>query len=254
MMTYEEAYEIWESLNDIRWTPEQIQDLQDSLELDVIKMYKDKSGKRTKSYTKAFNFLKDEFESEIKDLTNSYSVIVKERYDEFNENKEEIENRLKEYAKECGLPLARNEAYVIKTASSHTYSSQPSHNKYARESLNESIKLLELLGYVTNVVVNSHKSEGMYPSYWEDYELQANITPFDFYLLEKSGLFISVLNWAVLCWQKGTNHKVYFPFLSQDDYDKSLALMNKGFEITRENMDKEMSWEEINNYNAYSYL
>jgi hypothetical protein len=69
------------------------------------------------------------------------------------------------------------------------------------------------------------------------YELWANITPFDFQMLQWQGQFISVLNWAVLCWRKGTNPKAYFPFLSDKDYERSLILSrDSNYVITKDNM------------------
>jgi hypothetical protein len=107
----------------------------------------------------------------------------------------------------------------------------------------EDYNLLQLLGYKAEIRF-APESETMLFDCWK---LWTNLNQFNYDMVKMSGKFISVLNWAVLCWENGSNPKVYFPFLSNDDYEKSQVLAyHTKYKVTKENMMLELSWDEIN--------
>jgi hypothetical protein len=247
-MDKQEAIELLNEKNNLNWNPDVIQDINDRWYQVVKDLHKQFIGRKQGDFNEAYaKLIKNGNEAELKDAIKPFQDEVSARYESMKNRKDKIDSILKEFAKTY-TPEKQGEKYCLKTSESWAYSWQPSHNKYAREKLNEDILLLEILGFETEVVaVNGHTSDGVYPSYWEDYQLWANITHFDYTMLSLSGEFISVLNWAVLCWEKGTNPKVYFQFLSDDDYEKSQVLAyHCNYEITRDNMKLELSWDEIN--------
>ena len=247
-MNKQDAINKWTKLNNLSWTPDLIQDINDRWHDTVRLLHKETIGRKQSDVDKAYrNLVSKGYEDELKNAIIPFQNEVSARYQDQEKTKKALEAEIKIFAKNY-IPEKSNNMFCVKLSQSYYYSTQPSHNKYAREALTEDIKLLEILGYQTEVkTVNGHNSGGMYPSYWEDYELWSNLSPFDFAMLKLSGEFISVLNWAVLCWQKGTNPKVYFQFLSNDDYEKSQVLAYQcNYEITRENMKLELSWDEIN--------
>lgn len=241
-MNKQTAYDLWKSLDTLHYTREIYQPIQDSFEIATKDLYKKLIGKKTSNYDKAFSKLKNDYPAELEILLNPFKKMSEQSYADIKTKRE------KEFAK-VNTPEKTDELILIKSASGGDYHTQGyGANKYAKNSLNEDITLLQILGYNTEIrIVDGHNSGGQFSQWFETYQLWANISEFDFYLLGKSGEFISVLNWAALCWRNGTNPKVYFQFLSQDDYEKSQALAyNTKYEITKDNMKLELSWDEIN--------
>lgn len=245
-ITAQELYAEWKSRY---FSPEMAADIQSAMEARVVLLHKELLGKRKSDANRAFQSLvsagfEDTLKSTIKPYQDEFSV----RYNGYKEATNEMEVELKSFSKTY-TPEKLEEMTVIKSSSGGSYHTQGfGANKYARERLREDELLLNLLGYKAEIRdAGGHTSEGRYPMYYADYELWANITPFDYQMMQwGGGFFISVLNWAVLCWKRGTNPMVYFPFLSNDDYEKSQVLAyKKHYEITKENMMLEASWEEI---------
>ncbi len=250
-MNYNDAINLHAELksDSLLWIPTNsvYVNIQSRYEIAILALYKEKYGRKIKDWQKAWRKLNTDFQEDLKSTCKPFEDEVKIEYKKINDERENIENQLRNFAKGFE-PEKQDITYCVKVGCSSTYRSQGfGANKYAKESLNEDIKLLELLGFQTEVkAINGGMTGGQFPIYTEDYELWTNILPFDFYLLKMSGKFVSVLNWAVLCWQKGTNPKVYFPFLSQDDYDKSQELAYRtSYKITVENMSQELTWDEI---------
>lgn len=247
-MNKNDALALWNRYNETVLTPSLIEDIQAEWESAVIALHKTLLGKTKKNWNKAFTALKKNHEDELKAVMIPFQDRVSARYKEFNESKEAMKAELGSFAKTY-IPEVSTDIYLLKSKSGGDYHTQGfGANKYAKSALEEDFKLLELLGYNPEIKdAGGHNSGGMYSQYYATYELWAKITPFDFVMLEMSGKFISILNWAVMCWRKNTNPKVYFPFLSQDDYEKSQVLAyNTDYEVTVENMSIELSWQEIN--------
>jgi hypothetical protein len=244
-MSRDELYGVWLELQDLEWNESCVSEVQKRFEKATIALYKKITGKNTKSFTKAHSYLKENHAIDLGDMRKPFEEEVSLSYQTHKNRKELLEKTLVDGSKDFVVQSTKKLNRIAISYSSN-YTSQPSHNKYARVNLQADKTLLEILGYKVEVrVVNQHVSEGSYSRYWEDYELWANLSEFDFYMLRKSH-FISVLNWAVLCWKNGTNPKVYFQFLSDEDYNKSQALAYEcNYEITKENMELELSWEEI---------
>ena len=247
-MNYKQALSLWQENKELNWTPELIKDVQESYEVAILALHKKLFNRKAKDFSKAWNHLKSEFENELRETQTPFENESKSRYEALKAKKELNEKDLELFARGF-TPEKQSKKFLLKISEAWAYHTQGwGANKYARQALNEDIKFLEILGFECEVkTVNQHNTGGQFSSYHEDYQLWANITEFDFYLLKKSGKFISVLNWAFLCWKSGTNPKVYFQFLSQDDYDKSQVMAyHTRYELTADNMELELSWDEIN--------
>lgn len=245
-MKREELYNKWVELNSLKWDQSCVTKIQEQFEKAVIRLYKTITGKGTKNYSKAFSYLKENYESELLETKKPFEEEVNSLWVKYDSRKKMLENILRENAKDF-IPEKTKELNKVKTSYSSNYRSQPSHNKYAREYLKDDETLLNILGYETKVItVNQHTDGGIYSRYWEDYELWSNLSEFDFYMVKNGENFISVLNWAVLCWQNGTNPKVYFQFLSDEDYNKSQVLAYEcNYTVNKDNMKLELSWDEV---------
>lgn len=198
-----------------------------------------KKIKRTlKNEDKAREYLgKDRIAEIMKPFQDILDIKLQERKTE----KDNMEKSLKEFAITYEI-FPKDEMYCLKTADSGNWHTQGyGCNKYARESLAEDQMLLDLWEFKTEI----REIKGEFVDRWgiryNKFELWSNITDLDFWMLQhKPGTFISVLNWAVLCWRKGVNPKVYFPYLSDEDWNKSLELYkDPNYVITRENCMEE---------------
>jgi hypothetical protein len=121
--------------------------------------------------------------------------------------------------------IPSEELHKLKVSSASTYSSQGwGANKYAREALNDEVLILEKQGY--RYEVRKELSWDAPDCPWYNYQLWANITEWQFDCILRKTDF-DELQWAIDCWKKGVNPKVYNPFLSNDIYDRSLELWNE---------------------------
>jgi len=163
---------------------------------------------------------------------------ISNKYDNF---KKQLEEKLKEIAKEYEIVPYADTMFVLKTKRSSDYSSQGwGAEKYAKDNLMPDLVLLRTFGYIVEII-ESNRTE-----YNATYELKSNITPMDFQMLRWRGEFISVLNWATIHWRNNANPMVYYPWLSNEDRDKSLILSRIGtYQITKENMKLEPSMDEV---------
>lgn len=164
--------------------------------------------------------------------------MIGDKYDNF---KKQLEEKLREVSKDYEIVPYADMMFVLKTACSSTYNTQGwGADKYAKDQLMPDSILLRTFGYVADIVV-SNKTD-----YNTTYQLKSNITPMDFQMLKWRGEFISVLNWATIHWRNQTNPMVYYPWLSDEDRDKSLILSRIGtYQITKDNMKLEPSMEEV---------
>lgn len=248
-MNKKQAFELWQEWKNASLTPRLIADIESEWLKTIVQMHKTLIGRSQKDATKAFDALRKKgFENDLIEAKKPFEERVSQRLKEFRTSQDKKENQLRQFSKNYSIESC-NEMIKVKVSFGHSYMSQGwGACKYARENLTNDKLLLELLGHNVEIKeVNGHQTGGRYSQYIADYELWANISEFDYEMM-KMGYFISVLNWAVLCWQRGTNPKVYFPFLSNDDYEKSqLLAYHTNYKITRENMEQELSWEEIEN-------
>lgn len=212
-------------------------EMQAQFDKQIMKEYKIRTGKASKNLKKIHEFFGKEA---IDEMSASFLKIYKEKLENRKAIKANMERLLKEHAKVHTI-IASPEMYLLKTTDGGSWHTQGwGGNKYARVALAEDELLLQLHGFKTEVreIVDQHPSKD--GTRYKKYELWANITEFDFWMLNHSGNFISVLNWAVLCWRKGTNPKVYFPFLSDEDYENSLKLSRDlSYVITKDNCQLE---------------
>ena len=235
-MNKQEALQLFSEYNSFNIYDEDklgIPELNQEFNNELFKKYNEITGKKTKNIDQVFKILDKET---IDKLREPFSKIVSERYELQKSIKEEMNNRLEEFAKTYVVEPSQA-MWLILESSSANYTSQGfGASKYAKAKLKEPEMLLNLYGFQAEI---KEKNESFFNDRWgvtyRDYELWAKLTPFDYYMFKEQEQFISVLNWAVLCWKNGTNPKVYFPFLSDKDYERSLQLWREGFIITKEN-------------------
>jgi len=229
----DKMYNTWMILNDKKFA--RLWLIEDAFHNSILLNVKEKyPKKRIVDYQKAGSMLSPEEFAEIKEhwqtiFNNTYS-----RYDKF---KMYLESKLIEYSKEYVITQAED-LYKIKSVNGGDYHTQGfGANKYARGHLESDKMLLELNGFECIIKETKVSDPDNWGMRYIEYELWSNITPKDFQFMKWKGQFISVLNWAVLCWRKRVNPKVYFPFLSDKDYEQSQVLANDhNYVITKENM------------------
>lgn len=68
-----------------------------------------------------------------------------------------------------------------------------------------------------------------YKNMTHSFDVYANCEVYHLDAVERMG-GKTILEWATDCWKRGTNPKVYYPFLSDEVYDKSMA-MHMGKEV-----------------------
>ena len=220
-------------------------DLQKQFNKSLLLAYKNEFGKKTTSVNKAITTLPEDMVSQLRD---PYQNILNERINKRKQIKENMKNLLEEYAKDHNVVASNNMCCIKKSDGGNYHTQGFGCNKYAKGSLKESQMLLDLFGYKTEIKEIRGESADRWGIRYNKYELWTNLTLFDYYCFKEQGNFISVLNWAVLCWRNGVNPKVYFPFLSDEDYEKSLKLWrDPNYKITKDNCMLEISMEEISN-------
>lgn len=243
VINYEKLLKIYQNYSEYDKKALHFDELNSAFENEVILAYKKEFGKKKK-----FKKISEEWGEGINKIIVPFQAILKERLNKREFIRKNMQKMLEEYSKNYEPKKSYNMT-CVKSADSGSYATQGfGCNKYAKESLAEDKLLLDLYGYQTEI----RKTGGDFTDRWGItyycYELWANITEFDYWMLSHGKHFVSVLNWATLCWRKGTNPKVYFPFLSDEDYEKSLALSRDlDYNITKENCEFEPSWDEVNN-------
>ena len=234
---------LWNAYNKYNYYNFKRDDINSLYEQHILKLYHQQTGKRTKKLDKALSIFTKE---QVEEIQKPYMVILTERLEKRKKIKKYMKTLLEEYAKTHSV-ISSNNMYLLKTSDGGDYHTQGfGCNKYAKGSLQEPKMLLDLFGYKTEINEMLGERTDQWGIRYNTYELWANISPFDYYCFREQGNFISVLNWAVLCWRNGVNPKVYFPFLSDEDYEKSLVLWrDNSYTITRDNCMLEVSMEDI---------
>ena len=160
-----------------------------------------------------------------------------------------LKRELKELARqldmtpyEPDLPL-----YKVYRCDAGKYRSQTNASGYAHADAQEKADILTKFGFTAEVRATTWFDEfgegklkrhwgGSYHSTYEvdyrnvvyAYDVYANCEAYHLDACERMDT-TTMLEWAVDCWRKGTNPKVMFPFLSDDVFDRSMAIaMGKG--------------------------
>lgn len=249
-MNKQKAIELWNEYNTyvLDTASNEFITIQKEWDNKVLELCLNLCGKRKTKPDLAHKLLvKSGYNGLLNEEIKPYQQKICDLFKQFNNKKDEIKKRLEEFASNY-VPEKQNESIKIKSATGlYYYTEGLSANTYAKNSLRDDLVLLQILGFNAEIIQGEmFKSNNLNHQVYISYELWCNISKFDYDMLKLSNEFISVLNWAVLCWRNGTNPKVYFRSLSDDDYEKSLALWRKGYQITKDNMKLELSWEEIN--------
>jgi hypothetical protein len=181
-------------------------------------------------YDRAVEVLGDEFTK----IYDHYKYLAKDTFKKYNDLRDSLYEALKGMFNDHECEVT-NDIYVLKGTTGVEFCTQGwGKEKYAKNKFLSDYKLLEILGYKPEIKEDFVSEYG-----WNEYTLMAHITPDDFQILNFKGEFISVSNWAVLCWKNGVNPKVYFPYLNQHDYDLSQKLAYSEYQVTKENMKLE---------------
>ena len=247
-MNHQEAEELYNEWKYMNWTSELVEDIQLEWESAVLELHKEKVGTRKRKFDTAYaSLISKGFKDEVEELQSGFQAQVSERYDGLKEDRDNVEAQLKLFSKTYE-PIESDWTILTSCDGGRYHTQGFGANKYAKNSLLSDLVLLQTLGYSAEIRNGkSRRVSRMHgETYYTNYELWAKISDFDFQMIKWSSKFVSVLNWATLCWRNSVNPKVYFPFLSYDDYEKSQALYRlKNYEINRENMGLEPSWDEI---------
>jgi hypothetical protein len=133
-----------------------------------------------------------------------------------------LRNLLDSLAKDVVI-IPNPDLTLLKTACSSNWNSQGwGANKYAKQSLNGDIKLLERFGYCYEVKpVLAWDDDPKCNSY--NYQLWTNLSDWQYDCITRKESF-DELQWACDCWKSGVNPKVYNPFMDNEIYDKSLEV------------------------------
>ena len=253
-MNKSEAMQKWIWLNQNHWSQSNVADLQEKYNQIVLDVYNTTFGKHEKNSDKAWQgLIKKLGVVKTRDIVDNNSVVVElkresqSRHDAIRVEEESIKNELKLFAKSYETEKLP-EMICVKIASLIDYRTQTASSTYAKNSLLNDYTSLKILGFDVELKFVQEKEYSF--SKWE---LWANISQFDFYMLGYGSKFISFLNWCVLMWRNGSNPKVYCGgVMPNDDYEKSLVLYrNHNYVITGENMMLEPSWEEIKKMDGY---
>jgi len=193
--------------------------IDDKLAAEILAEYARASGKRTKNIAKAAKFLGD---NRVEEIKKPYQELISHKIEQRRAIKENMKRMLLEYAENYEIKRAGKMILLRKSRGGDHHTQGFGANKYAKSELQADKLLLELSGF--NVEIKEIVGDYVNRMRYNTYELWADITEFDFWMLKAKGKFISMLDWAVLCWRHGTNPKVYFPFISDIDYTESLKL------------------------------
>lgn len=103
---------------------------------------------------------------------------------------------------------------VVGVSSVYNYNSQGSaRDKYAQMALESDRQLLLTKGFTAEIVANDESGV---------YYLRANCESYILDALTRLPDSETILQWAIACWRRGVNPKVYYPYLSPEIYNQSL--------------------------------
>lgn len=255
-MDKKEAIELFDKIKKhpfyVSFDNEELKNINQNWLDEILLLYKKVYGKKTKNTLLAFKKLSNNPNIDIDEYRKPFKNLFEEKNKVLKENFLLEQSRMKDKLREFGktyVPKKQREFVALKYSSVYEYNTQPSKEKYARGKLQQYAYFLKLFEFDTKIREELDIDYNDKTEYIKGYTLYSNISEFDFEILYNySGKFISALNCFVIYWRSGVNPAVYFPFISHDDFDKSLKLYNcKKYEITLENMSLEPTWENIKN-------
>ena len=191
---------------------------------EVENAIKAKTGRKPKNLNKAADILG---EAKVKEINDKYGQLMQPRIKKRKDNKQKVENTLKEYAKNY-FPQASEEMYKLVVSHAGNYHTQGySCNKYAKGALEERRLMLQMCGFYVEIreIVPDEPADRWGIRY-NTYELWGNITQFDYFMLNNKGVGFTEMDYAVMCWRNGVNPKVLFPFIDDKIFDQSMKYYN----------------------------
>ena len=164
-----------------------------------------------------------------RDISDKYYLKFKELIKAYRAKEETLQREIEKTCENAVIPTTER-LYKHETTSASTYWSQGfGACSYARGSAESTLNHAKDYGLKGEIrEVNSHMVKSGYPHMnlpsvrSADYEVWLNTTKEGFKILQNKKQ--SVLEWAIQCWRRGVNPKVYNPFLPDSIFDKSLSM------------------------------
>jgi len=201
-----------------------INELETEMCAEIETAIKTLTGRKPRNLNKAAETLGEARFNEIK---GKYQTLLQARVEKRKANKQKAEKLLYDFAKTY-RPAASEEMFKVMTSHGGNYHTQGySCNRYARGSLENQRMLLQMCGFQVEVrEITDNEPADRWGIHYLSYELWANISPFDYYMLNHKGIGFNEMDFAVLCWRKGVNPKVLSPFLDQNVFEESMKYIN----------------------------
>jgi hypothetical protein len=152
-----------------------------------------------------------------------------------------LKRELRELAPQLDFtPYEDGAMYKVYRSETSAYRSQTNSYGYAKAPADRRKDLLIKHGFKAKVVVITWEDEfgpgetrvagwtgngymRNYANMTYAFDVWANCEPYHLDAIQRMG-GQTILEWAVDCWKRGTNPKVFNPFLSQEIYDKSMRI------------------------------
>ena len=199
----------------------QLKKLQEDFEAEVEAEYKRKFPRRKYGIERS----REENEEFHSKTYHKYVKMGIEIHDRKDKKIEEIENEIKAHIDEIVIPTT-NKMFRHTTVSSSSYRSQGfGEHSYALRAAQEYVdhaKMFGVDGEVRAENISSGTDTCGFSWTLTYYHVWLKTTTVGFRLLKYKP--VNILDWAVQCWKNNTNPKVYNPFLSDEIYEKSMAI------------------------------
>jgi len=179
-----------------------------------------------KMFPKSKKFNVNKFpEGWLTDYSSNWKSIAEKLLAAYDNRKKLLKKILDELAEQDIEIVFQPEKQKLYSSSPSTYSTQTNSYSYARG--DAEIELGTLKSWLPDIdaeIVDNTKSEygkwGMYT--YGEIEVWANITAWQYDYLKRNRPF-SIIDYCVMCWEKGINPKVKMPFLPDSIFEKSMA-------------------------------
>jgi hypothetical protein len=162
-------------------------------------------------------------EETITSISEPLTVLGKKELDHKKRQEKLLDALL--YSLSNAMEIKQTEEYRDLTSrSSYDYWSQGfGASTYAKNAVKVYLQDLEKEGIDCKIEERNVEHIGEWSVHSANYVLMAKIEPWQFDCILRRTKY-DPLQWAVDCWKRGVNPKVYNPFLSDEIFDKSMAI------------------------------
>ena len=224
MLEENEAINAIERLGDMQTRHRKaIKELQRKFEEEAETAYRKRFPRRKYSLSRSV----EENQPFHEEIYDEYGLMFKELIKAQNKKEADLNHEIGIVCENAVIPTTER-LYKHYKSEAITYWSQGlGACSYAKASAQEFLDHAKDYGLKGEIrTVNSHFVKSSYPnmpgSWSADYEVWLNTTKLGFKILQNKKT--SVLDWAIQCWRRGVNPKVYNPFLSDEIFNKSMAM------------------------------